>query len=120
VKNGFGWVYRQYCKEKFCQDWQELEHVAKTSKRGLWAESTPMPPWEFRHQQRNQNGSTIQDTYSRKSGTNVDNTYHGNIKSQVFHTPNCKDYNCKNCTVKFRSTEEATKAGYRIHTGCAK
>ncbi len=49
VKNGFAWVYRKYCKETFCEDWLNLEIVARYGKIGLWSEPNPIPPWEFRH-----------------------------------------------------------------------
>ena len=52
VKNGFAWVYRKYCKETFCEDWLDLELVAKYKKIGLWTEPNPIPPWEFRRNQR--------------------------------------------------------------------
>ena len=39
--------------------------------------------------------------------------YHGNRKSKVFHKPGCRYYNCKNCTVTFRSRQTALNAGYR-------
>lgn len=39
--------------------------------------------------------------------------YHGNTKSKVFHAPGCKDYNCKNCSEKFASKDDALKAGYK-------
>jgi len=45
--------------------------------------------------------------------------YHGNKGSKVFHAPGCKDYNCKNCTEKFASKEDAVKAGYKAHN-CVK
>jgi endonuclease YncB( thermonuclease family) len=48
VKNGFAWVYRKYCIEAFCEDWLNLEIVARYGKIGLWSEPNPIPPWEFR------------------------------------------------------------------------
>lgn len=46
--------------------------------------------------------------------------YYGNAKSKAFHTQDCKDYkNCKNCTEKFASKEDAVKAGYKAHN-CVK
>ena len=45
--------------------------------------------------------------------------YHGNKGSKVFHAPGCKDFNCKNCTEKFASKEDAVKAGYKAHN-CVK
>ncbi len=52
VSQGFGWVYRQYCKESYCADWLKLESNAKTSQKGLWADANPTPPWEYRKNQR--------------------------------------------------------------------
>lgn len=52
VQNGYAWVYRQYCKEKFCQDWIKLEGLAKQQKKGMWIDSVAVPPWEWRAAQR--------------------------------------------------------------------
>ncbi len=49
----------------------------------------------------------------------TDLVYHGNKNTKVFHKAGCKDYNCKNCTEKFASKEEAVKAGYKAHN-CVK
>ncbi|MBA4143868.1 MAG: thermonuclease family protein [Nitrosospira sp.] len=45
VNSGMAWVYRRYAKDP---DLYVLENGAKMEKRGLWAESSPVPPWEFR------------------------------------------------------------------------
>lgn len=50
VQNGYAWVYRQYCKERFCSDWILLEQQARRQKKGLWAGSAIVPPWEWRRQ----------------------------------------------------------------------
>jgi hypothetical protein len=31
------------------------------------------------------------------------NVYHGNVKSEIFHKPGCRYYDCKNCTAVFRT-----------------
>ncbi len=49
IKGGYAWVYRKYCKEEFCNDWLKYEEQAKRSKRALWKDSNPEPPWEWRH-----------------------------------------------------------------------
>lgn len=40
-------------------------------------------------------------------------TYHGNVKSGVFHAPSCRYYDCKNCNAVFHSRQDAINAGYR-------
>ena len=39
--------------------------------------------------------------------------YHGNTSSLIFHRPGCRYFNCKNCTMVFKSREEVIEAGYR-------
>lgn len=48
IKNGFAWVYRKYCIEAFCEDWLNLEILARYGKTGLWSDPDPTPPWEYR------------------------------------------------------------------------
>lgn len=43
TRHGFAWAYVQYSKKFVAQ-----EQEAKKFKRGLWADSNPTPPWEFR------------------------------------------------------------------------
>ena len=46
VKRGMAWAYRQYLTDKTLLG---AEHTAKAAKIGLWSESNPTPPWEYRH-----------------------------------------------------------------------
>ena len=45
VRQGLAWVYRQY---SYSTELLITEVQAKASKSGLWADSNPTPPWEFR------------------------------------------------------------------------
>jgi endonuclease YncB( thermonuclease family) len=45
VNRGMAWVYRRYAKD---HDLYVLEHGAKAGKRGLWADSSPTPPSQWR------------------------------------------------------------------------
>jgi len=101
VKNGFAWVYKRYCKDDFCKDWIKFEEQARSSKVGLWSHPTPIPPWEFRHGKQSASKSDMTGT-----------VYHGNNSSKVFHRSGCKAYDCKNCTARFPSREQAISAGY--------
>lgn len=47
VKRGMAWVYRRYARD---HNFYVMQHKAKAAKRGLWADSSPVPPWEFRKQ----------------------------------------------------------------------
>jgi len=60
IQNGYAWVYRQFCKEKFCFNWFKSEKLAKQQKKGIWANSIVVPPWEWRVTQRE--SKTEEDT----------------------------------------------------------
>ncbi|EIN4845167.1 thermonuclease family protein [Salmonella enterica] len=46
VQSGAAWVYERYNADKALP---ALQREAQTQKRGLWADSQPVPPWEWRH-----------------------------------------------------------------------
>ena len=46
VRRGFAWCYRKYLTDRACL---AIESEARDERRGLWIDSAPVPPWEFRH-----------------------------------------------------------------------
>lgn len=46
VKEGLAWWYRQYSNDK---ELEQLEREARSSNKGLWFDSNPTAPWDFRH-----------------------------------------------------------------------
>ena len=51
VRRGMAWVYRQYERELSDDDRQSYDRAesdARKFQKGLWADKSPMPPWEFR------------------------------------------------------------------------
>ena len=46
VRQGYAWVYLKYSQNPILL---ELEQEARDGKRGLWLDSEPVPPWEWRH-----------------------------------------------------------------------
>ena len=44
--------------------------------------------------------------------------YSGNAKTRIFHASGCRYFNCKACTVRFKSIEEARSSGYPPCTRC--
>lgn len=123
VSNGHGWVFRKYCTADYCKDWLKLEDKARKARAGLWQDANPKPPWEWRAEQKGRSNSGNVATpavVATPTGGGGSTVYHGNTRSQVFHGPSCKDYNCKNCTVVLGSAQEAVRAGYRAHRECVK
>lgn len=116
VRNGFAWVYLQYCKESFCADWSRLESAAKQQKKGMWADDAHIiPPWDWRHSEEVQPQvavSKFTENDRVEKGRDIAGSFHGNVNSNKFHRPGCQHYNCKNCTAIFGSRSEAVAAGY--------
>jgi endonuclease YncB( thermonuclease family) len=49
---GLAWHYVKYAKEQTDADrstYSAAERAARDSRRGLWSDPLPVPPWEFRH-----------------------------------------------------------------------
>ncbi|EGM6562021.1 thermonuclease family protein [Salmonella enterica] len=46
VQSGAAWVYERYNTDNSLP---AVQRVAQEQKHGLWAESHPVPPWEWRH-----------------------------------------------------------------------
>jgi len=49
VREGFAWWYRQYSKDARLG---ALEAEARETRRGLWVDPNPKPPWEWRRERR--------------------------------------------------------------------
>lgn len=45
---GMAWVYPQYCKKDFCDEWVEKEKNAQNKRYGLWQDDKPVAPWKWR------------------------------------------------------------------------
>lgn len=54
IEKGLAWVYKRYCHKPFCQKWKSLEARAREQEAGLWSDSDPSPPWEWRYKQNKQ------------------------------------------------------------------
>jgi micrococcal nuclease len=45
VKAGYAWLFTRYSND---EELARLQEDARKSKRGLWQDDHPIPPWEFR------------------------------------------------------------------------
>lgn len=100
---GLAWWYRKLAPDDATL--AEMETKAKSAKRGLWIDKAPIPPWEWRRGNR-------QDKLKSNpaKGTIL---YRGNIRSMTFHSPGCRYYDCRACTVILKSRDEAINLGYQ-------
>jgi micrococcal nuclease len=51
VKNGYAWQYRAYSKD---MELAVLEQHARENHLGLWQDTNPTPPWNFRKEEKTQ------------------------------------------------------------------
>jgi micrococcal nuclease len=104
LRAGYGWHSTEFSRDPLLAD---AERTARQSKRGLWADQDPVPPWVFRRS-------------GRKAVTTAPSSgpFHGNVRSFVYHARGCPDYTCRTCTREFTNTAAADAAGFRAHASC--
>jgi endonuclease YncB( thermonuclease family) len=66
VKNGFAWHYAAYSKDK---ELARLEVEARTEKRGLWEQPSPVAPWDFRKYRGSAAAKTTTSPENKKTST---------------------------------------------------
>ncbi|WP_291997228.1 thermonuclease family protein [Candidatus Accumulibacter sp. ACC012] len=55
VTMGLAWWYEKYAKDQSAEDagrYEFAEHEARAKRAGLWADASPIPPWDWRKAQR--------------------------------------------------------------------
>jgi endonuclease YncB( thermonuclease family) len=139
VKDGWCWWYRKYAPGN--AELEKLEKDARDAKKGVWADSAPVPPWIYRKAKRGQ-ALDLSDTMMLEAdGTSKalsrappslgiadldpglsSSPYPiiGNLKSRIYHRPDCPNYSqvgLKNRKI-FNSEVEAQEAGYRVARNC--
>lgn len=108
VRSGYAWHYKKYSDDESIG---ELEVEAREARRGLWSDPHAIAPWDFRRAKSNSSKESSRFNSSIPVAS-TSGSYHGNSKSNVFHAPSCRYYNCKNCGAVFSSRDEAISSGY--------
>jgi len=49
VAEGMAWAYRQYLHAPYASEYIGSESRARSQHAGLWSDTNPLPPWEYRH-----------------------------------------------------------------------
>ena len=52
VAAGWAWAYRRYLAAPYASEFIGAEREARAKRLGIWTDSNPMPPWEFRRRTR--------------------------------------------------------------------
>jgi len=84
VQDGFAWHYRQYAPKD--SRLAAAETLARQDRRGLWADSAPVPPWEFR---RPGSSETIRQAPAAGAGSCTSGMVVFNTTSGVYHCIDC-------------------------------
>lgn len=61
AREGLAWWYRNYAQDD--GDLSRLSAAAKKAKKGLWADESPVPPWDFRRQKLSATASAAPDEF---------------------------------------------------------
>ncbi|MNW16686.1 hypothetical protein D3C71_2156160 [compost metagenome] len=58
LRAGYAWHYQQYARKgQSAQEfrlYEQTQQAAQQQRQGLWHDAAPVPPWDFRRQQRAQ------------------------------------------------------------------
>jgi micrococcal nuclease len=68
VRNGFAWHYAAYSKDP---ELARLEVEARSEKRGLWEQPSPVAPWDFRKNRGGAATKTASSTGTKKTTTSA-------------------------------------------------
>ena len=117
INRGMAWFYTHYAAELNREDataYGKAEAQARYEKRGLWADASPVPPWDFRR------GKTAKASGSKPPAVVVVGPIVGNRDSKIYHLPHCPDYLkvSERNRVPFVTEAEAQAAGYRKARNC--
>jgi endonuclease YncB( thermonuclease family) len=108
VEAGLAWHFTRFSNDSGLA---AAERRARAAGRGLWEQTDPEPPWEFRASAR---GSETR----RSSGATETGGYVGNARSHVFHRASCSNAGCSRCTERYSTRDEAVAAGHRPARCC--
>jgi endonuclease YncB( thermonuclease family) len=48
IKSGYAWAYTEFLDRPYASEFYEAEKEARKKRFGLWKQSNPLPPWEWR------------------------------------------------------------------------
>jgi endonuclease YncB( thermonuclease family) len=116
LRRGYARFHRDYAKELkpgIAEAYELAENYAKSGKRGLWADPSPTPQWDFRR------GKTVKAPGAKPPAT-ASGPIAGNRNIKIYHLPNCPDYSKveERNRVPFKTEAEAQAAGYRKAKNC--
>ena len=113
VQAGYAWHDTRYAPHD--KRLAQLQAEARATQRGLWADTNPLPPWEWAQRQRQPaSPEGPQDTGPSQA------VIIGNRPRKVYYWPGCPEYNkiSRRNRVVFQDREAAEQAGYQPAENC--
>lgn len=117
LKAGLAWHYKKYNNNP---ELAQLEEEARRQKKGLWVDSLPIAPWDFRHGTGNAISSTNGNSTSSNQSTIENNSsikVEGNVlicnsaSSYAYHKYKCSGLSRCKSEIKEISQDQATTQG---------
>ena len=66
VREGLAWYYPRYClSQPVCNELQEFERLARKERRGLWRDTNPTAPWDWKRQAKTDGSKSRSRWYHR-------------------------------------------------------
>lgn len=97
VEKGFSPYYTKYgISYAYDQRFRHAERTARKKGLNIWSETT-----------------TEKQSSAYSTANLGPAILHGNTESRVFHTPSCRYFNCKRCTVVFHTKNAALEARFK-------
>ncbi len=59
IGDGLAWHYREYAPNE--TEYRRLQRQARNARRGLWSQSNPVPPWEWRDRTSGPGETSVED-----------------------------------------------------------
>lgn len=118
VRAGLAWHYKEYEGEQSSADrklYADAQSAARAAHAGLWTETKPVSPWDFRHHRADASPAATSAAASQATGA-----VRGNSRSHIYHWPGCPNYDDVSARnrVEFPHRAAAEAAGFRLARNC--
>jgi endonuclease YncB( thermonuclease family) len=113
VQAGYAWHDTRYAPHD--RRLAQLQAEAQAMQRGLWADTNPIPPWEWDQGQRQPASPEVPQDPSSSQTVII-----GNRRDKIYYWPGCPEYNkvSRRNRVTFQDREAAEQAGYQPAENC--
>ena len=117
LKAGLAWHYR--VKHPHSSFLEKLEYKAWQKNLGLWLQKAPVPPWEFRRENRLPSPPTIPENMDYDLFLSYGLL--GDPKTRTYEWPECKGYpKDTKGYINFGNLLDAESLGYKVSQRCEK